>query len=210
MFGPDFWQNLMLSLPAILIALSFHEFAHGYVAYRLGDPTPKYQGRLTVNPLAHLDPVGTLMLIVAHFGWAKPVMVNPLNFRGDKKKGMLYVSLAGPLTNLLIALIGAILYNLIRNVQIDIFFIYALDYLIEINIAFALFNLLPVPPLDGSKILAGILPYHMHDLIYKLEVYGPIILILIIVTGVTDKFLWPMVDSLYEIIMTVTGIFAIL
>lgn len=209
MFGADFWQDLMLSLPAILIAISFHEFAHGYVAYRLGDPTPKYQGRLTVNPLAHLDPVGTLMLIVSHFGWAKPVMVNPLNFRGDKKKGMLYVALAGPLTNMLIALIGAILYNLIRNLPIDIFFIIALDYLIQINIGFALFNLIPVPPLDGSKILAGILPYHMHDLIYQLEAYGPLILILIIVSGVTDKTLWPIVNYLSGLFVNITGIFAI-
>lgn len=209
MFGADFWQRLLISMPAILVALSFHEFAHGYVAYKLGDPTPKFQGRLTVNPLAHLDPIGTLMLILAHFGWAKPVMVNPLNFKGDKQKGMLYVALAGPLMNLLIALVGGILYNLIGNIQLDAFFIYALEYLIIINISLALFNLIPVPPLDGSKILAGLLPFRYHDLVYKLEAFGPFLLILIIATGLTEKVLWPMVILIFTFIMRFTSIFAL-
>ncbi len=210
MFDADFWQNLVISLPAILIALSFHEFAHGYVAYRLGDLTPKYQGRLTVNPLAHLDPIGTIMLIFAHFGWAKPVMVNPLKFRGNMQRGMMLVALAGPLMNLFIALVGAILYNLVKFMPIDAFFILSLDYLVIINLSLAFFNLIPVPPLDGSKILAGILPYHMKDIVYKLEMYGPIILIMIIVSGVTDKILWPMVVTTYNFLMSITGIFSML
>lgn len=210
MFDAAFWQDLVISLPAILIALSFHEFAHGYVAYRLGDLTPKYQGRLTVNPLAHLDPIGTIMLIFAHFGWAKPVMVNPLKFRGNMQRGMMLVALAGPLTNLFIALIGAILYNLVRYMPIDAFFKYSLDYLVIINLSLAFFNLIPVPPLDGSKILAGLLPYHMKDIVYKLEMYGPIILIMIIVSGVTDKILWPMVVTTYNFLMNITGIFSML
>lgn len=180
--------QLIYSVPAILIALTIHEFSHGMAAHLLGDPTPKNQGRLTLNPLPHLDPLGTLMLLVARFGWAKPVQVNPYYFKGDRQRGMLYVALAGPLSNILVALVGSMMYNLFDVYSyLSTFSI----TLITINVYLAIFNLIPVPPLDGSKILIGLLPRRMHDTIYQLEAYGPIILMLLIVTNLTGRILVP-------------------
>lgn len=189
-------REMIYSFPVILIALTFHEFAHGYAAHLLGDPTPKQQGRLTLNPLPHLDPLGTLMLLVARFGWAKPVQVNPFYFRGNRQRGMLLVALAGPLANILVAFIGALLYNLFgihaENILVDYNYVsFFLSSLVSINIYLAIFNLIPVPPLDGSKILLGILPRQYHDSIYSLESYGPILLMLLILTNITGRVLVP-------------------
>jgi Zn-dependent protease len=196
-------QDILISVPAILLALSFHEFSHGFVAYKLGDPTPEQQGRLTLNPLAHLDPIGTLLLLVAQFGWAKPVMVNPMNFRGNKKNGMLLVALAGPVSNMIFAIIaGLILNQLIKNIpDLNIFWGRLLFYLVLININLAIFNLIPVPPLDGSKILAGLLPYNMYGIIFKLETYGSIILLLLVVTNVINKIIDPVSTFMLKIIL---------
>ncbi|HHZ16825.1 MAG TPA: site-2 protease family protein [Peptococcaceae bacterium] len=210
MFDANFWRELMIRLPVILIALSFHEFAHAYTAYRLGDNTPKYQGRLTLNPLAHLDPVGTLMIIFGPFGWAKPVMINPLNFRGSKRKGSMLVSLAGPLSNLIIAVIAAVLLHLVVSFDTNVFWPTFFQSLVIINIGLAFFNLVPVPPLDGSKILAGLLPYHMRNVIYNLEMYGPIILIMLIVTGAIGTILTPLIIGVYNFIIMITSIFSLL
>ncbi len=187
-------QELLISLPAILLAITIHEFSHGLAAHLLGDPTPKNQGRLTLNPLPHLDPLGALMLVVAHFGWAKPVQVNPYNFRGDRQRGMLLVALAGPASNILVALLGGILYNLVYGVSV--YFSSFAFSLILINVYLALFNLIPIPPLDGSKILASILPRRMHGFLYQLEAYGTIILVLLIVTNITGKVLGPIAMSM--------------
>lgn len=191
----DIW-SMIYSFPVILVALTFHEFAHGYTAHLLGDPTPRQQGRLTLNPLAHLDLLGTLMMLVARFGWAKPVQVNPFYFKGDRQRGMLLVALAGPLANILVAFIGALLYNLFgvhaETVLIDYnYFSFFLRNLVSINIYLALFNLIPVPPLDGSKILLGLMPRKYHDSIYALEAYGPMILMLLILTNITGRVLVP-------------------
>lgn len=200
--------EFIIFVPAILLALSFHEFAHGFVAYRLGDPTPKHQGRLTLNPLAHLDPVGTLLLLFAHFGWAKPVQVNPYNFAGDKKRGMMIVALAGPFANILLAYLGALLLALmIKEIlpfnQLTAIF---LKDLVQINLVLAAFNLIPIPPLDGSKILAGLLPGQTANLIYRLEQYGPMLLIFLIITGTTQRIFLPIVGTLAKIIFMATGI----
>lgn len=191
----DIW-SMLYTFPVILIALTVHEFSHGYAAHLLGDPTPKQQGRLTLNPLPHLDPLGTLMMLVARFGWAKPVQVNPFYFKGNRQRGMLLVALAGPLSNVLVAFVGALLYNLLVTQVRDLliqhnYLSYFIRSLVSINIYLAVFNLIPVPPLDGSKILLGLMPRQYHESIYSLETYGPILLMLLILTNITGRVLVP-------------------
>ena len=163
MFGVT-WQELLLRLPVVLMAITIHEYAHGYAAYKMGDPTAKFQGRLSMNPLAHMDLLGALCMILFRFGWAKPVSVNPNNFR-NRKKGTVIVSLAGPLSNLFLALVGAIVCGILLRVGNYIeggMFMHALQMIFTqmliINISFAVFNIIPIPPLDGSKILGAVLP----------------------------------------------------
>lgn len=183
-------QGMLLTLPALLIGLTLHEFAHGYVAYLLGDPTAKNMGRLSLNPIKHLDPLGAFFLLVFHFGWAKPVPVSPMHFKGDKQRGMLLVSLAGPMTNLLLAIATAAIWKIAEPrglITLGVMF-----YIFYINIILAVFNIIPVPPLDGSKILAGILPRKYIHVIFNLEKYGYIVLILLMFTGVTGKILTPL------------------
>lgn len=201
-------NSLLTAIPAILMAIIFHEFAHGKVAYMLGDPTPKYQKRLTLNPLNHLDPIGTLMFVVVGFGWAKPVQVNPLHFQGDRRKGMMMVSLAGPTMNLVLAYLGAVGWQLTMNSAnwyLPSFF----QSLVIYNVILALFNLIPVPPLDGSKILAGLLPPSQSHLIYSLERYGPMILLLLLFTGIIGNFLWPVVQTVVRLFMYLSSFVAL-
>lgn len=203
---------LIYRFPAIVLALTIHEYSHGRVAYAFGDPTAKNAGRLTLNPLMHLDVIGTLMLLVFQFGWAKPVPVNPYFFQGDRRKKVMYVSVAGPLSNLLQAIIVAILLSLLvhflppRNNPFSIWFTNFLQYLILINIVLAVFNLLPVPPLDGSKILAGILPERYAYIIYQLERYGFIILIIAMFLGVFSAIISPVVYFIFHAIMGLVGL----
>ncbi len=200
--------EILIWLPAILIGLTFHEYAHGRVAYILGDDTAYLQGRLTLNPLPHIDWLGFFMLIIAHFGWAKPVQVNPVNFNRNitMKQGMMLVSLAGPAMNLLLALAGMIALRILVPLQDNVWAGYVLALLIpliQINLILAAFNLIPVPPLDGSKILAGLLPDAGTRLMYSLEQYGPILLLLLIITGVTGKILLPLVTILYNLLFNI-------
>jgi Zn-dependent protease len=199
----------LIWLPAILIALTFHEFAHGWVADRLGDSTPSLQGRLTLNPLPHIDWVGFLMLMIFKFGWAKPVQVDPRNFtKVSPKQGMMLVSLAGPGMNMLLALLGmVVLKGLILNqnsLGADLF-VPLLEPLVYINLILAAFNLIPVPPLDGSKILAGLLPDAGARFMYSMEQYGPLLLLLLIVTDSVGTILWPLVNLLYGILNTIVS-----
>jgi len=204
MFNLPDLTELILLLPAILIGLTFHEFAHGWVADRLGDRTARNQGRLTLNPIAHIDPLGFLMLILFRFGWAKPVPVNPYNLRTDPAKGMLLVSLAGPAANLLVALAAALLWRLGIHEMMP----YGGDLFInimQINVILAIFNLIPVPPLDGSKILAGLFPSQAR-LIYSLETYGMVILLLLLLTGFISHILWPVVRFVVLIFYQIGGV----
>jgi Zn-dependent protease len=182
-------QTLILLIPVILFALTVHELAHGYVAYRLGDPTAKNAGRLTLNPISHLDPIGTLMLFIVHFGWAKPVPVDPRYF-ANPKRDMLWVALAGPGSNIALAFLCGLI---IRFMNTNPYYFQAsflgeafaamMVLSLQINLALAIFNLLPIPPLDGSKVLYGLLPPQYEHLAYNLERYGPGVLFALVMFG---------------------------
>lgn len=192
MFFGSSITSMSATLLAVLMAITLHELAHGYVAYCLGDNTAKAAGRLTLNPLAHLDPIGALMMFVAGFGWAKPVPVNPFFFRGDRTKGMMLVSVAGPLMNLVVAYIAGVIFfagnGFYGNAFMNIFLLNT----ITLNVYLAVFNLIPIPPLDGSKILAGFLPRETaYKYLNTVEQYGFLILMVLIIFNITDKFIGP-------------------
>ncbi|MCF7857818.1 MAG: site-2 protease family protein [Candidatus Cloacimonetes bacterium] len=157
--------QLLIQIPILLITLTIHEVSHGYVAYLFGDDTAKRAGRLTLNPLPHIDPFGLLMLFIVHIGWAKPVPVNPYNFK-NQKRDMAITAAAGPVSNFVMAIILSIIFNILKVANPNIlytgsvlaqFFTSMLIYAILINLALGLFNLIPIPPMDGSKILGGFL-----------------------------------------------------
>ena len=189
MFGSDLMW-FIAGIPGILIAMVVHEYSHARVAVAMGDMTPRLMGRLTLNPKAHIDPIGLLMLFIVHFGWAKPVMVNPRNFR-DMRKGEILVALAGPASNLVVAFLTIVFMLLYARLGLptkDGFFT-VMDYLVIININFALFNILPLPPLDGSRVLMTVLPGRWAYEIMRLERYTFIILIALFVIGPFGKLL---------------------
>ncbi|MFW6294213.1 MAG: site-2 protease family protein [Halanaerobium sp.] len=208
--------ELLLLIPVLLFSLSLHEFSHGYVSYRLGDPTPKSRGRLTLNPLAHLDPMGSIVLLITRrFGWAKPVPINP-NYYQNPRKGIMLVSLAGPFANFFLAAVFALsarglvyfssagLYQMQQagfgNLVQTIFMFFQLA--VTINLALGFFNLLPVPPLDGSKILMGILPPSFDRYIRKLEgPYGMVLLLVLAYTGLLWAIIGPLVRTAYGILL---------
>lgn len=177
---------------ALVFALSLHEVAHAYVAVLLGDPTPKQAGRLTLNPLAHLDPFGTILLLVAGFGWAKPVPINPAYMR-DPKKGETLVSAAGPGINLVLAVVSAILLQLpfIPGGLVDSFLYYFAFY----NLVLGLFNLLPIYPLDGFKFIRGLLPQNLAIQWQQMAPYGMFILLFLVATGGLNRILMPLLRS---------------
>lgn len=198
--------TLLLIAPPILLALTFHEYAHAFVANKYGDDTAKQNGRLTLNPLAHLDLLGTIMIFLVHFGWAKPVPVNPNRLK-NPKKDMLWISAAGPLANMILALFSGILLRLIfvtvgkpDQHSITGLLIFMVIMSLQINLALAIFNVLPIAPLDGSKILYGLLPSKHEGKIYFIERYGPFILIGLILFGqftgvsILGRLIWPFVE----------------
>ncbi len=187
------YQFLIILLPVVLFSLTIHEYAHALAAYRLGDDTAKKQGRLSLNPLVHLDVLGTLLLFIVHFGWAKPVPVDPRNFR-NPKKDMLVVALAGPVSNILTAIAAAVILKVIfenfapitPGSEID-FIARMLVWFIYIGIVLAVFNMIPLPPLDGSRVLYGLLPDSLAYRYAKFETYGIFILFAFFLFG--GKFL---------------------
>ena len=201
--------GLVLSIPGLLLALSMHEFAHGYAAYKMGDNTAKYDGRLSLNPFDHLDPIGTLCLFLFHFGWAKPVPINPNNFR-NRRAGIIIVSLAGPFMNFILALVSGILvvitakYMTVSNISLFLYNIFL--YSEVINIGLMVFNLIPIPPLDGSRILLELLPYRYREIFYRLERYSYLILMLLVFTRVLTPILGIMQNSIHSVINFIIGL----
>lgn len=172
-------EVLVLLIPVLLFALVFHEFSHGWVANKLGDPTAKNQGRLTLNPLAHLDPFGSLMILFVGFGWAKPVPVDS-RYLANPRKDMMKIAFAGPASNLLLALVGGLMIRLTGYVDT---FTSMLILFTQINISLAVFNMIPIPPLDGSQIFSGIMIQRNPQLVMQLQMYGPQILMGLILFG---------------------------
>lgn len=199
----------------VLFSLSVHEFSHGLAAYAVGDKTAKYSGRLSLNPLAHLDPFGAICLFLFGFGWAKPVPVNPWNFK-NKKGGMILTALAGPFSNFLLAFIAMVIYTLLGGLRFSsasfgftlasVFYELAY-YMIMINLGLGLFNLIPIPPLDGSKVLTAILPERTYFKLMDYERYGFIILIILINTPIFNSLLNMCQSAVIDFYSNIIGLF---
>jgi Zn-dependent protease len=200
----DILLKIIILVPPILFALTFHEFSHCYIAYRLGDPTAKVLGRLTMNPLKHLDPLGTLAMFLVKFGWAKPVPVNPQFFK-NPQRDMLWVAMAGPASNMLLALFCALLgrgvvlvsnflpYRSVGAACVDP--IHAmLSASVWINLVLAIFNFLPILPLDGGRIVASLLPAKMATPYVRFEKYGFLIILLLAISGILSKLMVPVIS----------------
>ncbi len=210
-------QEYLARLIVLFTAITVHECAHGYVAYKLGDPTAKYSGRLTLNPIAHLDPIGALCMVLFGFGWAKPVPINPMYFR-DRKKGSALTALAGPLSNIVLAFVStifaALYYAFVLAKFPGILTSFVFEVFVQlafVNISFAIFNLIPFPPLDGSKILGMFLSYQNYNKLLMYERFGFPILMILSLTGILGKILGFFITPLYNLwYMAFTGLVSIL
>ncbi|MBR2143435.1 site-2 protease family protein [Anaerovibrio sp.] len=200
-------MSLVAGLPGLLLALVLHEYAHARVAVAMGDFTPRLTGRLTLNPVAHIDPIGLIMLLVAHFGWAKPVMVNPRNFR-DMRKGNILVALAGPAANFVTAFVAMFLMILMYRLNFDmsIGVKTVLSMIVLFNVNFGIFNLIPLPPLDGSKILLEFLPREYAYKYMGIERYSFIILIVMMMTPILGGILIPLSQLILGLFETIISI----
>lgn len=198
MFGFD--ENMIFRIPALLIALTIHEYAHARVAVWMGDDTPKLMGRLTLNPIAHLDPFGLIMLWLFKFGWAKPVPINPNNFK-NWRQGTILVSIAGPISNVMMAFLAAIIYGvLVKANMLSSGVGIVLNFTYSYNIIFAIFNLIPLPPLDGSKVLTNLLPARQAYMLEKIEPYAPFILLGLVYLNIINVIISPFYSGLSFII----------
>lgn len=201
-FGPD----MIFMIPALLIALTVHEYAHARAAVSLGDPTPRYAGRLTLNPIPHLDPIGLIMLWLFQFGWAKPVPVNPYNL-DHGRWGLLAVSLAGPGSNILAALVSALVYGVLIKLGVhnpELLKVVAWTY--KLNLVLAVFNLIPLPPLDGSQIVSSLLPGRQADVFERIAPYGPFILMGLVYLGIIGQITGPVQKELHDLIQAVVAL----
>lgn len=200
--------ELLFIIPAFLVAITVHEYAHGRASTALGDPTPKMSGRLSLNPLKHLDFLGTLMILLVGFGWAKPVPVNP-NYYRNPRRGMALVGLAGPFTNFATAIIVGRLGSFVLGFftgggLIPLLLVTFFEMTVIINVILGSFNLVPIPPLDGSKVLAYFIPDHMLRTYWKIEQYG--ILILLMVLFFFREGLWRMLGPVANFVLNIAGL----
>ena len=194
--------TFLLTIPAVLWAISFHEFCHAYAAKMVGDPTAERHGRLTLSPLAHFDLVGTLLLLFAGFGWAKPVPINTRYFR-NPQRDMVLVSLAGIAGNILTAAVCVLIFRFLGGFIFELTGrpgIIVIERMLLINLGLASFNLIPIPPLDGSKVLYAFLPFGALRHYYWLERYGMFILIALLVTGIIDLIFTPIFMTLLRLV----------
>ncbi len=195
-------QELAVTIPVFLLALTIHEYAHGWVANRLGDPTARLQGRLSLNPLAHLDPIGTIAIVLIGFGWARPVPVDARHFR-NPQRDMMAVALAGPLSNLLMAALAAFCYRMLPWEVLGFSWAWLIIPIrvmlrtgVWVNVLLAVFNILPIPPLDGSRVVTGLLPLRQAITFSRLEPYGFLIIFVLFFSGVMDPLFGGAVRSL--------------
>lgn len=198
--------QFFITLPALLVSLVFHELAHGYVSWRLGDPTAKRSGRLTLNPVKHLDPLGTLVLFITFFGsgggmlfgWAKPVPVNPCYFKSPRH-GMALVGLAGPATNLVLASAAALLLNVWVFTDELVFKVILLTFML--NLVLMVFNLIPVPPLDGSRVVGAFMDQKTYIKWARLDQYGMIFMMVLLLVMINTSLLSGIMNSLYKLFL---------
>ena len=217
MFGMISITELLARMIVLFSAITVHEYAHGFVAYKLGDPTAKYSGRLSLNPLSHIDPFGAICMVLFRFGWAKPVPINPMYFK-DRKKGTALVSIAGPLANITLAFLSTVIFALYLVFLAPYIWTPLSSFISEIfvqlallNISFAIFNLIPFPPLDGGKILGAFLSQESYMNLLQYERFGFPILIILSLTGILGRILSIFVMPLYNLWETVlNGLISIL
>lgn len=208
-FTKDGFIAFLYTLPALLFCLAIHEFAHAYTAYRLGDRSQKAMGRLTLNPFSHIDIAGFVCIALFGFGWGKPVMIDDRNFK-NKAAGNALTAFAGPFSNLLMAIIFTIILkvllitnviNIAINSGVSAIILNMIILTIQFNVVFAIFNLIPIPPFDGSRILYFFLPSKGREIMYKIEQYSFIIILVILITGIGSKIVSPIINFILSILM---------
>ncbi|MDE3840362.1 site-2 protease family protein [Bacillus methanolicus] len=195
------FQEIPYVAATLIVAFTLHEFAHAYVAYKFGDPTAKNQGRLTLNPIQHLDPIGTILIFIAGFGWARPVPVNRFYFKNPRLAGIL-VSVAGPLSNLFLGTVGFIVWYSLKGAGLAPSMLQEfLNIFIPLNFVLFVFNLLPLPPLDGYRVLEDLAPADFRVKMTQFEVYGSLIFLILVITPLNQYTIQPIFNTVLPVLL---------